>query len=281
MSSGTITSPLHVVTAANERYLSYLACCLASLGERGSASGRMQLTVIHRGIGEDVRLKMDALVPAPHAVQWVEPSTQALRKFKAPLDFAELSPHYFRLLMPFVLPDVTRAVYLDADTVVLEDIYPLWTIDLEGFALAAVRDYLPCISDAVENWAELQLKPNAPYFNSGVLVVDLDQWREQRIAERVLSVCRENQEHLCAQRKWPQHDQYGLNVVLHGQWKPLHQIWNYGADLQQSDARIVHYVGNGKVDLPTCQPAFKRLFFDMLSRTPFRLPRKCNDLVAR
>jgi lipopolysaccharide biosynthesis glycosyltransferase len=124
--------------------------------------------------------------------------------------------------------------------------------------------------DAVANWEALALDPDAPYFNSGVLLIDLVAWRAAEVSQRALFICEEHSDRLLAQGKWPQYDQYGLNVTLMGRWKELEQVWNYGTDMPPFDARIVHYIGNGKIGLPTCHPHFSRLFFSMLSRTPYR-----------
>jgi lipopolysaccharide biosynthesis glycosyltransferase len=269
----TLTPPgraLQVVTAADEHYLPYLACHLLSLGERGSAAVPFEVTVIHRGIPSAARNALAAMVPHPHRLRWVEPTAALLREVGAPSEFEACTPHYFRLLMPFLLPEHALAIYIDADTIILDDITPLWDTELEDYAVGAVRDYLPCIHDAVSNWHELGLNPEAPYFNSGVLVADLQRWREERIPQRVLAVCRENHEHLRAQNRWPQYDQYGLNVVIHGRWKQLPRSWNHGTDLAPSPARITHYIGNGKAGRATCQPLFNQLFFDTLKRTPWR-----------
>jgi len=262
-------APMRVVTAADEKYLPFLACHLISLGEHASEAAPMEITVIQRGISRQEQQKLELLIPGYHKLRWVEPNTTLLRKLGAPPDFANLSPHYFRLLIPFLMPNEARAIYLDADTIVLKEVFSLWVTDLEDRVVAAVRDYLPCVCDAVGNWEELRLNPNAPYFNSGVLVMDLVQWRREKISQRALSACQKYQHRLLAQGKWNQYDQYGLNVVIHGNWKALNPAWNHGADLPQSEARIVHFVGNGKPALPTCQPLFSRLFFDTLARTSY------------
>ncbi|HEX6715486.1 MAG TPA: glycosyltransferase family 8 protein [Pyrinomonadaceae bacterium] len=262
--------PYQVATAATEGYLPYLACHLLTLGENGSKEVPLEITVIHRGIPIEAQRGLEALIPYPHSLRWIEPQKSLLEKIGAPLDFAACSPHYFRLLIPYLLPDHRRAIYLDADTMVLNDISSLWNTDLEGHAIAAVLDYLPCIRDAVSNWRELHVDPDAPYLNSGVLVMDLARWTSEKISLRVLKVCRENQAHLWAHGKWPQFDQYGLNVVLAGRWKALDPMWNRGTDLPQTAARIIHYLGNGKPGLATCQPVFNQLFFDVLRRTPYR-----------
>lgn len=274
-------APLNVVTAADANYLPYLACHLLSLAENGWPDGTIALTVVHRGISLHEQAALEALVARRLNIMWVEPHPDLLRWVGAPLEFAACSPHYFRLLAPFLLTEQKRAVYLDADTIVVEDIFPLHITDLEGQTTAAVRDYLPCIRDAVDNWQALNLNPSAPYFNSGVLVIDLAGWRAQEIPQRVLRVCLENSDHLLAQRKWPQYEQYGLNVVLHGRWKALDPVWNHGTDMPPSPARIVHYIGNGKIGRTTCYPYFEELFFEFLNRTPYRewRPTKVSDAI--
>lgn len=262
--------PLQIVTAADENYLPYLACHLISLGRFASPGKSMEVTIIHRGIPARSQSQLEELLPRHHRTRWIEPLPRLLRRIGAPPNFASCSPHYFRLLMPFVLPDCLRAIYLDADTLVLGDLLPLWETDLAGNTVAAVRDYIPRMCEAVANWEELQLNPDAPYFNSGVLLIDLVAWRAAEVSQRVLIICEKHSDQLLAQQKWPQYDQYGLNVTLTGRWKELERVWNYGTDLPPSDARIVHYIGNGKVGLPTCHPHFGRLFFSMLSHTPYR-----------
>jgi lipopolysaccharide biosynthesis glycosyltransferase len=190
---------------------------------------------------------------------------------QAPEKLASLPPHYLRLLLPYVLADRARAIYFDADTLVLKTLVPLWDMDVSRFALAAIRDYLPCVSDGIDNWAQLGLDPNAAYFNSGVMVVNLAHWRAERVTESVLSVCEQNAQHLQAQGKWPQHEQYGLNVVLHGKWFPLDPIWNHGSHLRPTGEHIVHFAGDGKVGRPACQPEYHLLYRDVLRRTPFFL----------
>ena len=72
----------------------------------------------------------------------------------------------------------------------------------------------------VPNYRELGLSPDAPYFNGGVMVVDLDVWRRERLAAQMLHVLDVHREHV---KYW---DQYALNVVLSGRWRPVSPRWN-------------------------------------------------------
>ena len=75
-----------------------------------------------------------------------------------------------RLFMGEMLPDcVKRVLYLDCDTVVLASLKKLWQTDLKGRLFGAVME--PTIYPAVK--ASIGLGKEDPYFNSGVLLIDL------------------------------------------------------------------------------------------------------------
>ncbi|CAM3065971.1 glycosyltransferase family 8 protein [Lactiplantibacillus plajomi] len=90
---------------------------------------------------------------------------------------------YFRLLCGQVLPkDVHRVIYLDPDIIVINDITPLWQLDLQGKMLAASAHR--GVTKLVDSVNQLRLGTNTSYFNSGVLVIDVDQAREKiRLAD--------------------------------------------------------------------------------------------------
>ncbi len=92
---------------------------------------------------------------------------------------------YSRVFIPKFLEDHCRVLYLDCDTLVHGSLYDLFKVDLEGkpFALAA-----DCVPRAYKKF--IRLSPNRPYFNSGVMLMDLDKWREHRCTERVLEELR-------------------------------------------------------------------------------------------
>lgn len=266
---------IQIVTAANKNYLTYLACHLLSLA-RLKTEQPMMITVIHTGIDPTLQEQLSKMIPAPHQLCWFEPSQEALEQINAPLDFVDLSPHYYRLLIPFLLPNSPRALYLDADTLVLKNLSQLWSLELGKSAAAAVQDYISCISEAVANWQDFNLDPTAPYFNSGVLLINLKRWRDLAISEQTLQICKKHAKWLVAQGKWPQYDQYGLNIALYKNWKILNKVWNYGTDSPPSDANVIHFIGNGKIGRPSCHPFFHQIFQEILKEA---IPKSHIDLA--
>jgi len=97
----------------------------------------------------------------------------------------------YRLFAPDFLPaNLKRVIYLDCDIVVRESLLGLWQTDLNGVLVGCVQNvtepWFACVPQLP--WKERGLPPDAPYFNAGVLVIDTDAWRRERVGERVLEV---------------------------------------------------------------------------------------------
>ncbi len=92
---------------------------------------------------------------------------------------------YARLFIPRLMPGATRVVYLDSDTLVNGDLSPLLDMDLGG----GEREPLALAHDClrVEYRKMIGLPPTAPYYNTGVMVLDCDVCRKSGMTERVLS----------------------------------------------------------------------------------------------
>lgn len=94
---------------------------------------------------------------------------------------------YSRLFLDRLLPDCNKVLYLDGDTIVNGSLKKLWETDLEGKSCAAALD---CISEAY--YKLFGLGENARYCNSGVILMDLDKWRERHIGDKVREYVNEN-----------------------------------------------------------------------------------------
>jgi len=113
--------------------------------------------------------------------------------------------------------DVDKAIYIDADTIVVEPLENLWNIDLEGHPVAGAPD------DAGFHQARrLQLSADHRYFNAGVMVFDVARFRAMDIAADVLSAFRRKGPDIVSQ------DQDLLNILFENDTKSLPLSWNAG-----------------------------------------------------
>ena len=144
---------------------------------------------------------------------------------------------YYRYLFADMLPpEITKIMYMDADIICKGDILPLWQLDLQGKVLAAARDY-----GEDRSCDRIGLK-HGRYFNSGVLLMDLTKWRQQKLAQKLFQWLEQ-----VGGTKILWGDQDALNGVIDGEFVELPKNFNcivinnttLNEDLQ---AVIVHYI---------------------------------------
>jgi len=303
MNHGVETSPA-LVCAADEAYAMPLAVAVRSVLENLRPDAHLRLFVVDGGLRARTRLRLlKSWRGFSVSITWLEPELSLLEGVPTK-DYVSHAP-YLRLLLPRLLPtDLQRVIYLDADLVVLGDLSELWEMALQGKACLAARDIgHPYISREltrpnasawererrlyrslpITNYKELGLDPHAEYFNSGVMLIDLDLWRRENLEEKFLQCMRNNHEHI---RFW---DQYVLNVVLSGRWGRLESVWNrqpfvrwiptwqdstFDEEEWQrilTTPRIIHYSSKKKPwQVPGYAGPERNLFYDILSRTEWR-----------
>jgi lipopolysaccharide biosynthesis glycosyltransferase len=135
---------------------------------------------------------------------------------------------YGRLGIPAIATEFgRRMLYLDADTLVLRDVAPLGGVDLsDGQVVGAVQSRgIPTLGSpgGVLDWSRRGLDRNAPFFNSGVLLIDNDRWLANDVSARVVAEL----ERMPDTATYA--DQGTLNALLADRWTRLPWFWNYEA----------------------------------------------------
>lgn len=265
-----------VVCAADSHYAMPLAVMMRSVLDHLAEGRSFDAYVIDGGLRRWQKEKVLAsLDPGRVRVHWVLPDRRLFRK--APVSPGHISEAtYYRILAADLLPpELSRVIYLDSDLVVREDLGRLFETDLAGHPLAAAIDTtVKTISGSfgLHNYRELGLPIGLPYFNAGVLVLDLARWRRDGIADRALTHLAEHRHQL---RLW---DQDVLNAVLAGDFRELDPRWNAQPRIVTTDAPdrvtatpeapwIVHFASPSKPWKFECSHPLRALFFESLDRT--------------
>lgn len=123
---------------------------------------------------------------------------------------------YYRLLLSSILNDVDKVLYLDVDTAVMGDITPLYSLNLDEYAVAAVKDVVPCFDD---HRMSLSIPYDKDYFCSAVMLINLKYWRIHNVEEALLEFAKRDRQVFC-------HDQDALNYVFKNCWYQLPPKWN-------------------------------------------------------
>ena len=163
---------------------------------------------------------------------------------------------YYRLLAPFFLPkDLHRILYLDPDTLVINSLRPLWEMDLKGNLFAAAAHTGK--TELANNINQIRLGTDHPYFNSGVLLMDLDRGRQEIVAENIFRYTREHAKELLLPDQDILNAMYGFRAL-----EIDDSIWNYDArnyntyllrsgglcdmDWVMENTSILHFCGKSK-----------------------------------
>src|SRR6516164_11832084 len=175
--------------ASNQRYFPGLYCAVASSLSQLDATGRVDLKVLDGGISEASRNILSELVRNFGGSVQVElvPIDESIF-CGAALGPGRSHMAYCRILLPQLL-DVPRVIYLDCDTFVFRDLSELFDFELPlDKILAAVPDSetLTLRDDSRTLPEAMSLPDDGRYFNSGVMLLDLDKLRQQNFTERSL-----------------------------------------------------------------------------------------------
>lgn len=277
-----MSDPLILVYNADDNFAMGLAVSIRSAMEHLPPKQPVMAHIIDGGFSPQVKERViSSLQFSNLKLAWVTPTEEHFLSFAEMPEIPKKWPLVvnYRLLMADLLPTCSRALYLDADTIILDDLRPLWNEDMAGnlVGMVPMRDR---VSDTISVYRELGLDGNRAYYNSGVVLADLQGLRSGGFVKKLLDFMIQYQESI----RFP--DQDALNVVLDGKLKPLDQRWNSmlkggRAQLRRAVSKlgiganpleevgILHYTERKPWELG-CAHAYREEFFHVLDRTAWR-----------
>ena len=241
-----------IVLACDGSYAMQLATVLVSAVEANRSGQPLDVYVLCEQFPVGMRQRVvDSVPEGSTVIHWVPVD---LSSFEGLPTMPHISSRmaFARLMIPRIFStNVHRVLYLDADTLVLDDLIPLWEVDLKGAVIGAVLDRIldPALKrrvPGVDKWLD-SFPRVRDYFNNGVLLIDLDAWRKERISEKAI-------EYLRFHPDSPYNDQDALNVACDGRWTELGLRWNFYDHFRTSildmppaeRPKIAHFVGSQK-----------------------------------
>ena len=234
-----IPEKISIALCTDENLVKHIGTLLYSVDE--NTSSFVDAYIIYDNLSEKSLKKLTALndIFSTVKVQMVRvPDKQQEKINKISLENNGLPvTSCYRFILADLLPSLDRIIYLDIDTLVLGDLTELWRINLEGNFIGATKDALPYSN---MNASQRFIFEKEMYFNSGVLLIDLNLFRECKISNKLIdfaintvSYCRYG-------------DQDILNYYFSGTLKLLDVIWNCGREFMdgiEDKIKIVHFYG--------------------------------------
>lgn len=195
----------HIVYASDDRFAEILGVSLISLFEN-SRDIEIVLYILDSGITADNKKKLETVCKSykRNLPVWIEAKDISKElSVEVAVDRGSLS-QYARLFLSGCLPEnLERVLYLDCDILIKQSIRELWNLDLHDKTIGALMD---AFSKYYRK--NIDLKPDDIMFNSGVMLIDLQRWREQQVEDKLLKFIADKNGRV------QQGDQGALNHVL-------------------------------------------------------------------
>ncbi len=214
-----IPDRLTICSAGDEKYATGLRVALFSALE--TAREPANIVVLDGGL-RDPSVWRRMVGAHPHCAH-CEVVSPDLRVFASYPNHERFPPAaWIRLLLPDLMPDTRRLIYIDSDAMVRTDLGALWRATITGPAIAAVRDFInPTFATGLPHAVSaLGVPAETPYYNTGVLVLDLEAWRRDALSQRAVDYVRDHGKTIRFA------DQDALNAVAVGRVVELPPRWN-------------------------------------------------------
>lgn len=202
---------IHLLVALDQRYLPQLKVLLTSI-RLNSPKQRVALYLLHNRFPCAALRQIDAWC---RAVGYDFSPIQVEDSLFEHAPVSEQYPRemYYRLLAPRILPDsMERVLYLDPDTLVINPLQTLWERNLDGHLFAAAAHTGK--TELVHNVNRIRLGTDCDYFNSGVMLMDLNRCRAEIQTEELFRFVREHAGELVLPDQDVLNALYGNRILL-------------------------------------------------------------------
>lgn len=209
---------IHVLLAGDAGIVPGLFVTIASLVKNCDHDRNIVIHFMDTGISRNDTEALRKFVSTFHNVA-LEIHAVDLSPFHATNTYRGSYGAYARLLVQRYV-DATRVIYVDTDFLFMRNAADLFDMDMGGgdnVVLATETPMIPTLADDCP-FVSLDEVMGEPYLNSGILLIDLLQWKRFGCESRILELLRQPIE-------LEHHDQTLLNFVLRRHWGKLDSSW--------------------------------------------------------
>lgn len=289
-----------IVLASSAYYAPYMAVTIQSILDSSSKDNSYEIVVLHREIEADVAETVKKMANGHDniSIRFLKIQKQFESVcFNFRTDVAAATESFYCVLLQTLLPEYEKCICIDCDVIVRNDIAELYDVDVDGFLIGAVHDIdgigncygelangnpaasMQGRSDYMTN--TMGLEKVEDYFQSGVMLLNLKEWRQTYTIEQILNVAcsdwikwgdQDTMNVLCKNRV--RYIDMSWNVIVNHRNKQLKMALLYGPRwlldeyaAARSAPKIVHYAGTKPWETGFCDMFV--YFWETALKSPF------------
>ena len=243
-------STVNVCLSTNDEWAPFAAVTIASI--MSNTKSKVHFFVLHTNLNKTTVDRINLLLEKFEnaKIEYISVEGKGISDLGVGIGYIT-SDTFSKILFPNINADINRVIYTDVDVVFREDISELFNEDLGGHVIGAVEGISH--SDGKDN-IRLNIDENHKYFQAGLLLIDCQKWREEKITSTCFGVLQSGQ-------KLRYGDQDLLNIVFADSYKyqKLHQKYcvipfqlsemrTFSKDSREAleNPFIIHYAGGNK-----------------------------------
>lgn len=210
---------INLLFSLNENYVYPLKVLIQSLNDN-HPNDSFCMYLLHNGISDEVLIELKEFVEKDgHALKPIKSDKFFRTSDKVAITRYYALEMYLWMFAPYLLPDdVDRVLYLDPDIICTNDIKPFYNKHFYGYSFVATNYKYK--TKWVQPFNNLRLRnfESDNYFNSGVVLMNLEKLRKTADADKIVQSIRENKPFLIL----PDQDIFNLvfvNDILEEDWR--------------------------------------------------------------
>lgn len=269
-----------IVFSTNDNYAPYLGVAIDSLIVNSNKNYYYDIFVLYTELSNCYIQKLSSISQYNISVTCLNINALVSQEIKHMYSLAHYSKEmYYRIMIPDIFHQLDKALYLDCDLVVLDDVYNLYSIDFEDNFLIGIQN---ASNKQMESYIRNVLRINSEqYINSGVMLINCNKFRVNNLKKECFSLLQQSNKFVCP-------DQDILNIACKNKIKLIESNWNFQwhglvieADIEMSeiyysnlvsaseDIKILHFTSFAKAwNSPSAkyanifwEYAYKNIFF--------------------
>lgn len=263
----SLSEEISISFVISDNFSQHLATVIASILANANPDDKFVFHVLAKMLSEENRTRLLQMENARSRLAFHIIDASAFETFPLPIEHVS-QEMYYRYLLPNLLVDEQRTIYMDVDILVRDSLKPLWEMDLGDCFAAAISDMKEDTPDFRKHKTQIGMNPDSKYFNSGVILMDLERLRGIDFTSR----CMDETAKYIDLLDWP--DQDIINHVLEDKILGLPIKWNCMDEslLPKGERPVVEHFANFSAK-PWCCLWKNRTwpkYLKFLKQTPYR-----------
>lgn len=240
-------SNVPIVFGADENYLPFLKVTINSI-LANTHDRNLDVLIFHDSLSIEAQEGLISSVPKQDnlSIRFLDVKNIV---DATPVHFYDSKNHFstavfYKLFLPYVLPQYSKVLYLDIDLVVCDNIGALYDIDLNNNLLGgckdiAFKDFILKQPGYVDFAKKYDFNDYDGYVNAGVLLFNCNAFREQITVDKLIDIAVKGAHYFL--------DQDALNFCCKGRIKEIHSRWNFLAIPGRIQSQAMHKNGDYKI----------------------------------